>query len=75
MCQSLTHLLKIPAFMALGFDYLEHGPILILLVAMVIIGTVVGKRALQRLDERSFERLFVVVLSLLAINLIAGHFW
>jgi len=74
MCQSLTHLLKIPAFVALGFDYLEHAPILTLLVAMVIIGTVSGKQVLQRLDERSFERLFVVVLSLLAINLIAGHF-
>jgi len=74
VCQSLTHLLKIPAFVALGFDYIEHAPILTLLVAMVIIGTVAGKRVLQRLDERSFERLFVVVLSLLAINLIAGHF-
>jgi uncharacterized membrane protein YfcA len=74
VCQSLTHLLKIPAFVALGFDYLEHAPILTLLVAMVIIGTVAGKRVLQRLDESSFERLFVVVLSLLALNLIAGHF-
>lgn len=74
MCQSLTHLLKIPAFIALGFDYLEHSLILAVLVLMVVIGTLAGKRVLTHLSESSFERLFLVVLSLLALNLIAGHF-
>jgi uncharacterized membrane protein YfcA len=74
VCQSLTHLLKIPAFIALGFDYLEHGALLGVLVVMVILGTFTGKWLLRSLDERTFERLFVAVLALLAANLVLGHF-
>ena len=74
MCQSLTHVLKIPAFIALGFDYLEHTALLAVLVVMVILGTLTGKKLLAYLDERSFERLFVAVLAVLALHLIISHF-
>jgi len=74
MCQSLTHVLKIPAFIALGFDYLEHTALLAVLVVMVILGTLTGKKLLAYLDERSFERLFVAVLAVLAVHLIISHF-
>ena len=72
MCQSLTHLLKIPAFVTIGFDYFDHANILALLIVMVVCGTLTGKQLLARLNERSFERLFVVVLSLLACNLLVA---
>ncbi|HCP46390.1 MAG TPA: hypothetical protein DIU15_10125, partial [Deltaproteobacteria bacterium] len=74
MCQAFAHVLKIPAFLALGFQYLDHIHLLVVLVAMVILGTLTGKRMLGHLDQRTFERLFVVLLAVLSVHLIVGSF-
>ena len=74
MCQAFAHVLKIPAFLALGFRYQDHLALLVVLVAMVVLGTLTGKKLLSHLDQRTFERLFVVLLAALALHLILGAF-
>jgi len=70
VCQSLGHAMKIPAFVYIGFDYVEAAPLLGIMVAAVILGTITGKKLLQHLDSKWFERLFIGLLSLLALHLI-----
>lgn len=69
-CQSWGHLLKLPAFLSVGFDYVPHLPLLAALLAAVVVGTLAGKRFLRRLPEETFKRLFEAVLAALAALLI-----
>ena len=75
VCQSVGHALKIPAFIYIGFDYLEAAPLLGVMIAAVILGTITGKKLLQSLDSKWFERLFIGLLSLLALHLIISWIW
>ncbi len=70
-CQAFVHLWKLPAFMAIGFDYGEHLPALAVLVCMVIVGTIVGKRLLNRVSERLFLVLIKTALTVIALKLLA----
>jgi uncharacterized membrane protein YfcA len=70
VCQSVGHALKIPAFLYIGFDYAGEGPLLGWMVAAVILGTFTGKKLLHYLDARWFERLFLALLTLMALHLI-----
>lgn len=70
ICQTWTHLLKIPAFLTLGFDYLPHWPTLVGLLAAVVVGTLLGKKILQKVSRRLFTIAYQSVLALLAVYLI-----
>ncbi len=70
ICQTGSHLLKIPAFLALGFPYLEHTGPLLLLGAAVVAGTLLGRRILTWMSEAAFVRLFELLLGAIAIYLI-----
>ncbi len=72
VCQSVAHLLKIPAFLSLGFDYTVHTELLLALTLAVIVGTVVGKKLLSKLSSETFIRLFEIVLAAIAAYLIAS---
>ena len=74
MCQSIGHLLKIPSFLLIGFNYLEHGVLLGGLLVAVILGTLLGKRILKHIPREVFVRLFLIVLTLLAVALIGSWF-
>ena len=68
-CMVAQHLIKVAAFGLLGFAY---GPYLPLIVAMIVsgfLGTVLGKRLLLRMKDRSFHRILSVILTLLALRL------
>ncbi|MCR4317396.1 MAG: sulfite exporter TauE/SafE family protein [Planctomycetes bacterium] len=69
-CQSIGHVLKIPVFIALGFDFVGWMPYLALLIAMAIIGTYIGKLLLGRINDRIFRILFESMLFVLAVILI-----
>lgn len=70
MIQSFGHLLKIPAFLSIGFDYGEHLDLLLPLLGAVILGTFVGTRLLHRMSEHVFQWMFQGVLTLLGIRLV-----
>ena len=73
-CQSLGHLLKIPAFLSIGFSYSEHLSLLVGMVAAVVVGTLLGKRILKQLSKRVFTALFETALLIAALVLIARAF-
>lgn len=73
-CQSAAHLLKIPAFMVLGFEFGDHGPLLLGLVAVVIVGTLIGRAILDKIDRARFVVAFEILLALLATWLILAPF-
>ncbi len=73
VCQSLTHALKVPAFLALGFAFDAYAVPLLCFVLAVVAGTFVGKQLLTRISRRSFERLFeIVLLGLAAVLIVSG---
>ncbi|TFH22299.1 MAG: sulfite exporter TauE/SafE family protein [Myxococcales bacterium] len=68
--QIVTHVTKIPAFAMLGFDYTGRLWLLAPLVLAAVVGTFAGRRWLRRLSEEAFRRLFVAVLTAIALGLI-----
>ena len=69
VCQTWLHLLKIPAFLALSFDYRPYVAVLAALVAAVIGGTYFGKHLLSMISKQRFVFWFQLVLALLAVYL------
>lgn len=64
-CQMFCHLMKIALFVALGtFGATQHGPLLMAMVAMVIPGTLVGKRLLKYVSPNAFRILYRAALLL-----------
>lgn len=74
VCQTWIHLLKVPAFLALQFDYGPYVPMLVALVAAVIGGTYFGKHLLSMISKERFVFWFQLVLGLLAVYLIVSTF-
>lgn len=72
VCQTWLHLLKIPAFLALSFDYSPYAAVLVGLVVAVIGGTYFGKHLLSRISKERFVFWFQLVLGALAVYLIAS---
>ena len=71
-CMSVQHGFKVAAFTALGFAFVPWLPLLALMIALGLLGTMVGRRLLDRLPDASFARAFRLVLTLLALNLLWG---
>jgi len=72
VCQTWLHLLKIPAFLALSFDYSPYAAVLAGLIVAVIGGTYFGKHLLSRVSKERFVFWFQLVLGGLAVYLIAS---
>lgn len=71
-CQVLGHLAKLVVFGAAGFAFGPWLGPLAVLCAAVVAGTWVGSRALERVDERAFTTAYKLLLSLIALRLVAG---
>jgi uncharacterized protein len=71
-CQSLGHLAKIAVFGATGFAFRDYLGLLALLSALVVAGTWLGSRALDRVDERVFVALYKGALTLISLRLVAS---
>jgi uncharacterized membrane protein YfcA len=69
-CQALSHLAKIAVFGLAGFAFVRFAPLLALLCAMVVLGTWLGSRLLDRASERTFGILYRVVLTAVALHLV-----
>lgn len=69
-CMSVQHMLKVIAFGFLGFAFLPWVPMLALMIAAGFLGTLLGKRLLDRLPHRIFARAFKVILTVLALRLL-----
>jgi uncharacterized membrane protein YfcA len=74
-CQALGHVSKTLVFGSIGFAFLEHAPLLGALSLLAIAGTWLGTRLLDRVDEERFQKLYVTVLTLIALRLLVGELW
>lgn len=72
MCQTAAHVLKIPAFIGLGFDFTAYWDVLACVIGAGFVGTVLGKRLLERMPERVFVTIFEAVLFLVGAYLLGG---
>ena len=70
--QTFGHLVKIPAFLSIGFRYQDELGTIVPLLACVVVGTFVGTSFLQRMREDVFRNVFRIVLGLLALRLLAS---
>ncbi len=71
-CQVFIHLQKIVAFGVVGFAFAAELPRVLPLAAAVVVGTWVGKKILSRLSEARFRLIYRVVLTGLALRLLAS---
>ncbi|MGH0036290.1 MAG: sulfite exporter TauE/SafE family protein [Myxococcota bacterium] len=74
-CQLLGHVAKIAIFGLAGFAFGLYGSTLLVLCALVVVGTAIGTRILDRVNERLFVALYKGVLTLIAIHLVARELW
>ena len=70
--QTVGHLLKVPAFLSLGFDYGAEVGLILPLLACAVAGTFLGTWVLGRMPEEVFRRAFRWVLGALALRLLAS---
>ena len=76
-CVAWAHLLKVPAFLSLGFNFGAYGALLVGLLLCVVCGTLIGKYILTRISTKTFMVLFESLLAVIALYLIgswAYHF-
>jgi len=69
-CMTVQHLLKVIAFGFLGFAFLPWLPLLAAMITAGFLGTVLGKRLLDRLPHRIFAGVFKIILTVLALRLL-----
>lgn len=68
--QALGHITKIGVFATAGFVFADYLPLLAAMCAAVMIGTWLGSKLLDRVNERSFVWLYRGVLTLIALRLV-----
>ena len=67
--QALGHAVKLGLFAAAGFSFAAHAGPLALLSVGVFAGTALGSLLLDRVDERTFQTLYKVALTAVALRL------
>ena len=72
--QTLGHLIKIPAFISLGFDYSQYLDLIILMIIAAIIGTKLGVFMLGKINETFFSKVFKGALIFAAFRLLFNFF-
>jgi uncharacterized membrane protein YfcA len=68
--QASVHLLKIPSFLYIGFNYLDNLSLIILLALIATVGTKVGVKVLFKINDKLFFYLFKGVLLISAFRLL-----
>ena len=70
-CQVISHIIKIPLFGFFGSNILIFRNIWIYLCLAVVIETMIGKRMLKGISDNIFTKLFKIILTVLALRIIA----
>ncbi|MDC1440696.1 TSUP family transporter, partial [Planktomarina temperata] len=70
MLMTVQHLLKTIAFGLLGFAFAAWAGLIAMLIGFGMLGTLVGRLALARIDEKRFKFALNAVLTILALRLI-----
>lgn len=70
MMQTTAHLIKIPAFLFLSFDYLEYIWPIVLLSLGAILGTKLGIHILHKVDAKMFKFLYKTFLAIAGLRIV-----
>ncbi|MCZ6681765.1 MAG: sulfite exporter TauE/SafE family protein [Planctomycetota bacterium] len=71
VCQMLLHVVKIPTFAALGtIEYGSFSVLIVVMTAMSIPGTLLGKRILARVSPAAFVMLFRIALTVAGLKVL-----
>lgn len=70
-CMTAQHGLKITAFGLLGFAYIEWAPVIVAILVSGFLGTALGTGFLRNMPEKTFARGFKIILTVIAIYLLA----
>ncbi len=68
-CQITIHLMKLPVFSALAFNYSEHALTIGIMLIAVVIGTKIGTELLRKLSTTVFLNFIRIVMFLISIRL------
>ena len=71
-CMVAQHGIKVIAFGLLGFAYLPYIPLILLMMASGVIGTLIGRHIVIKMNDKYFHLVLSWVLTLLALRLIWG---
>ena len=74
LCMLFQHTIKVLVFGLLGFAFAPWLPLLAAIIASGVLGTVIGSRFLARLPEQTFRKALKIILTALALNLLAAGF-
>ena len=66
----VSNIAKIAGFTLIGFSYQAYGLAVLCMIPAVIVGTRVGRLALDKINERIFLMIFRMILSALGLKLI-----
>jgi uncharacterized membrane protein YfcA len=75
MYMSLSHVMRLAAFVALGFSFAPWWPLVLSMVLAVTAGSWAGTRLRQRVPQMDFQRLFRWLVTLLALRMIVLPFF
>lgn len=70
VAMSAQHGFKIVAFGFFGFAFYQWMPLVIAMIAIGYLGTIAGQKILGSMDELFFRKVFKIVLTLLALDMI-----
>jgi len=68
-CQIMIHIVKIPIFMALAFNYMQYWQLIVFMVIGVLVGTKIGTMILKRINGKQFIIYVKVAMALMAVRL------
>ncbi|MCT4643051.1 MAG: sulfite exporter TauE/SafE family protein [Bacteriovoracaceae bacterium] len=68
--QLMAHLIKVPSFLYLGFNYLEHWKLILLMALFSVAGNKFGLIVLRKINEKKFRVIFKMVLFAALIRLL-----
>jgi uncharacterized membrane protein YfcA len=75
-CQSIVQLIKLPFFAAFGGVSLEkHWHLLVLFAVASALGAILGRRLVDWMSERTYERIVKVTVIVLAARMFLGAGW
>jgi uncharacterized membrane protein YfcA len=69
---AVSHITKLVAFGVVGMAVGAYIPLIVLMILGTVMGNWLGQKALNRMPERLFRKIFQILLTVLALRLLVG---
>ncbi len=73
-CVAFVHMFKLIAFGILGFAFAPYMHLIVMMIAATFFGGLLGRHVLDRVPEEMFRRIFKILVTLLALRMLALGF-